>query len=177
MAKFSKGIVTYNDESMYALLRALGPDSRETKLFVRGAMNKATGEVIGIVKSTAIAAGYPTAPGFRYTKTRGQKYQVWGRVPGAVNRGRFVFKRRDGGDTSQRVIIAQKLRGTSVGAPHANITRYSKNLPRKTKAGKNRGKFAAMPFVNVALPLAEGATLRGFRAEYKKYARLVARVR
>jgi hypothetical protein len=177
MAKWTKGPVTYNDESMYALLHALGADSKETRLFVKGAMNKATGEVVGIMKAAAVAAGYPTAPGIRYTKTRGQRYKVWGRVPGSIRRGKFVAKRRDNGDTSQRIIVSSKLRGTSVGAPHANITRYSKNTQRKTKDGQNRGKFAAMPFVAATTVLARGATLRGFRAEYRKYVRLVSRIR
>lgn len=177
MGKFTKGIVVYDDTGMYELLAALGADSRETKQFVKDTMSLATNEVVKITKAAAIAAGYPVGPGIRYTKTRGQRYKVWGRVPGAIKKGKFVARRRDGGDTSQRVLISQRLRGTNVGAPHANITRYSKNQPRKTKDGKNRGQFAAKPFVGVALNAAQGALLRAARKKYKFYARTVGRIR
>jgi hypothetical protein len=164
---------------MLATLRNLAPDEKAFQFFIRGAMRKAINPVKTTMVADAKGAGYPSAPGVRMTK--GEKtskpYKVWGRVPGAVRLGRYVAKRRDTGDTSQRVIVGQKLRGTSVGAPHANITRYSKNVNRKTKKGYNRGRFAAMPFVQQTLDKSQGALVNAFRREYYRYTRLVKRGR
>ena len=177
MARVKAGIVTYDDTGLIELLRKLHPDSEETKKFKRSALRSATGEVAQVMKANAGAAGYPTAPGIRYTRgaKKSRTYKVWGRVPGAVRRGRFVFKRRDTGDSSQRVIIGAKLRGTTVGAPHANITRYSKNVDRKTKKGYNRGRFEAKPFVQNTLMQVEGVVWKGMRAAYRRYLREVKR--
>lgn len=175
MAKFKVGMVTYDDSGMDVLLKALGAESRETKQFIRDTMSRATSEVVKIAKAGALAAGYPASPGIRYTTTRGQKYRVYGRVPNAIKKGRFVAKRRDGGDTSQRVLVSQSRAGT--GAPHANITRYSKDFPRFTSDGKNRGQFAPKPFMRGVLIASQGALLRAARKKYAFYARTVGRVK
>jgi hypothetical protein len=177
MAKVKAGIITYDDTGMIELLRTLHPDSDETKKFKRSALRSATGDVVPVMKASAVAAGYPSAPGIRYTRgaKKSRPYNVWGRVPGAVRRGRFVFKRRDNGDSSQRVIIGAKLRGATVGAPHANITRYSKNVDRKTKKGYNRGRFEAKPFVQNTLMQVEGVVWKGMRVAYGRYIREVKR--
>lgn len=177
MAKRTAGIVSIDDSKWQRLLLSLGPESRETQLFIRGALRSAAASVKTIMSKNAIAAGYPNAPGFRRTKgaARSQLYRVWGRVPRAVRLGRYVAKRRDGGDSSLRVIVGNKLRGTTVGAPHNVIVRYSKNVKRFTKKGYNRGKFAAKPFVTVTVNMTQGIVLEAMRKEYRKYLSLVRR--
>lgn len=171
MAKVRAGIIVYDDDKLMALLRNLEPGSPAYMFFVKDAMRKAVGKVRPIMAADAIAAGYPTAPGTRMTRGAGpsRPYKVWGRVPRAVRAGRYVAKRKDTGDTSQRVIIGARLRGTTVGAPHANITRYSKNVERFTKAGWSRGKFAAIPFVRQTVLSSQGIVYNSFRASYIKF--------
>lgn len=178
MAKRTAGIVTIDDSGWQELLRRLGPNSRETQLFIKGALKSAANKVKPILSRNAIAAGFPANPGFRRTQgasPRSQVYEVFGRVPRAVRLGKYVARRKDGGDSSQRVIIGSKLRGTTVGAPHNVIVRYSKNQERFTKKGYSRGKFVAKPFVDITVQSTQGIVLSAIRKEYAKYVKLVDR--
>lgn len=176
MAKTKAGIVVIDDTKLQRLLQNLSANSEATKFFIRGGMKKAAGIVKPVMVSDANAV-YPTVPGIRMTRGAGKSkpYRVWGRIGRAIRLGRFVPKRKDDGDVSQRIVIGAKLRGTVVGAPHANITRYSKNTNRKTKKGYNRGKFAAMPFVFKTIASVQGSVFKGFQLEYKKYLKKVKR--
>lgn len=173
MARIRRGIIVYNDDKLVDLLKALTPGSPAYNFFVKDAMRKAIATTKTVVVAAALAAGYPNAPGTRMTRgaKKSRPYKVWGRIPRAVRAGRFVLKRKDGGDTSQRVIIGSKLRGTTVGAPHGNITRYSKNTERFTKKGKSRGRFAAKPFIAGAIAASQSVIIQSFKRSYIKFAK------